>query len=138
MDVNKSNNSAETASEFSDDLRFSFRSDKESSNRILIEPIGSINFLNAVYFEKRINTLIDEGYIHLFFDMNNTKYVAAVGIGSFIHLSARVKKMGGAIVLERMKADVLVVFQLPGFVDYFIINDGISSDDLNGNWGTAE
>jgi len=129
MKVNRSILGSVPVSVVSDDLKLAFQPLSELSNSILIEPLGSINSCNAVYFEKRIITLIGEEYIHLVFNMRNTNYVSAVGIRSFIHLLKKVKKIGGNIILDRLQSNVLEIFQLPGFIDIFTINSEINYAD---------
>ena len=121
-----------------EELKLSFQTVDESAVTIIIKPIGSINTYNASHFEEEVNELINQGYIHLFFDMSNTRYVSASGIGSFLNILQRVKSFGGDIVLDRILPHVLEVFNLPGFENLFPINgvkrinrDKLSQKSLN-------
>ena len=107
--------------EWSEDLKLSYQTVDESSVTIIISPIGSIHTYNAGHFEEDVNKLINQGYIQLFFDMSNTIYISALGIGTFLNILNRVKSLGGDIVLDRMLPNVLEVFNLPGFAKAFKI-----------------
>lgn len=114
-------------------LKCSFEIAETSADTVIIKPVGSINSYNAVYFQNKMEKLIDTGFKYLVFDMRNTKYVSAVGIGSFIHILERLKVNGGAITLNGMQNQVIEVFQLPGFAEYFDINLNTRSAVLDGN-----
>ena len=120
----------ELKKEWSEDLKLSYQTVDASSITIIISPIGSIHTYNAGHFEQDINKLIDQGYIYLFFDMSNTTYVSALGIGTFLNILNRVKSIGGDIVLDRILPHVLEVFNLPGFSNIFTIN-GVNSEESN-------
>jgi anti-sigma B factor antagonist len=122
MDIDNTNVIPNFNNESNEDLKFSFQIVEESSKTIIIQPIGRIHTYNANHFEDVINKLIDQGYIDLFFDMSNTSYISAVGIGSFFNLLNRAKSLGGGIILDRIQPHVLEVFNLPGFADIFTIN----------------
>jgi len=112
----------------SEELKLSYQTVDESPVTIIVKPLGSIATYNAKHFEEVINELIDQGYIYLFFDMSNTVYVSAFGIGTFLNILKRVKNIGGDIVLDRVLPNVLEVFNLPGFADVFTIN-GVKYED---------
>ena len=110
-----------------EDLSFALKFISESAVTVIVELNGSITTYNAAYFQEKMNSLVDYGYTTLVFTMSRTKYVSAIGIGSFVHISERVKQYGGYIVLEQMQPQVLEVFQLPGFDHYFTVDETISS-----------
>ena len=105
-----------------EDLKCSFEITETSTNEVIIKPVGCINSYNATFFQERMEKVINTGCKHLVFDMSNTKYVSAVGIGSFIHIFEILKMNGGDIVLNNMQKHVVEVFQLPGFAEYFDID----------------
>ena len=116
------------------DIKFSFDLVEESSDTIIVTPVGSINSYNTVFFQNTMEQLIDNGYKNLVFNMSSTKYVSAVGLGSFIHVSEKAKGLLGRISLNNMQKQVLNIFQLPGFSDYFSIDTDAGSAVLRNDY----
>lgn len=128
MNINDTKIIPELNKDWSEELKLSYQTVDESSVTIIIKPLGSIHTYNARHFEEDVNELMDQGYIYLFFDMSNTTYVSAFGIGIFLNILKRVKSLGGDIVLDRILPHVLEVFNLPGFTDIFTIS-GVKYED---------
>ncbi len=110
---------SESTRYYSEDQRCSFNLTESTDDSVTVKTYGSINSDNAGYFQEQMEKLIDDGIKNIVFDMSDTEYVSAAGIGSFIHLFESVKKIGGSIVMNSMQSRVIEVFQLPGFADYF-------------------
>ena len=73
----------------------SFDNEKEKSLKIQLEKVeelekciiillsGYIDTYNSTFFQKKVTTLIDAGYVQIIFDCTNLNYVSSTGIGSF-------------------------------------------------------
>ncbi len=104
------------------DIRCSFVLAEDSKDTITVNPVGSIDSYNNEYFQGKMVNLLDNGYINLVFNLSSTKYVSAVGIGAFVHVFEKAKKHAGRVIIKNMQKQVLEVFQLPGFSEYFSID----------------
>lgn len=98
----------------------------EDVDRCLILNLsGYIDTYNSSYFQKRVQKVIDTGFIRLIFSCANLNYVSSTGIGSFTSFLKNVKPKGGDIVLHEIQPKVYEVFQLLGFSQFFNINDDL-------------
>jgi len=81
---------------------------------------GYIDTYNSVYFQKRVQLVIEAGFIRLIFNCDGLNYVSSTGIGSFITFLKTIKP-NGDVVLFNIQPKVSEVFQLLGFSQFFNI-----------------
>jgi len=81
---------------------------------------GYIDTYNSVYFQKRVQLVIEGGFTKLIFDCEGLNYVSSTGIGCFITFLKTVKSDGN-VVLFNIQPKVFEVFQLLGFSQFFNI-----------------
>jgi len=117
-----------------------FNDEKDDSLKISLERIdtvkgglciylnGYIDTYNSNFFQKKIQKVVDAGYINLIFNCSSLNYVSSTGIGSFTAFLKMVKPRGGDIVLLNIQPKVSEVFQLLGFSQFFNIKD--STEDV--------
>lgn len=117
----------------------SFDNEKDKSLKIQLQRIdglekcaviilsGYIDTYNSTFFQKRVTTLIDAGYLQLIFNCAHLDYVSSTGIGSFTAFLKAVKGKGGDIVLLSLQPKVYEVFQLLGFANFFTIHDSMET-----------
>jgi len=86
---------------------------------------GYIDTYNSTYFQKRVQRVIDAGYIRMIFNCENLNYVSSTGIGSFTSFLKAVKPRGGDLVLLEIQSKVFEVFQLLGFSQFFNIKGSL-------------
>ena len=116
-----------------------FNDEKDDSLKISLEKIdtvksglyiylnGYIDTYNSNFFQKKIQKIVDSGYINLIFNCSSLNYVSSTGIGSFTAFLKMVKPKGGDIVLLDIQPKVSEVFQLLGFSQFFNIKDTIEN-----------
>ena len=127
-----------------------FDNEKEKSLKIQLEKVeelekciiillsGYIDTYNSTFFQKKVTTLIDAGYVQIIFDCTNLNYVSSTGIGSFTVFLKLVKAKGGDIALLSLQPKVYEVFQLLGFASFFTIHDSLQiSIEFFKNKGTV-
>lgn len=117
----------------------SFDNEKDKSLKIQLQKInglekcvviilsGYIDTYNSTFFQKRITTLIDAGYVQMIFNCAHLDYVSSTGIGSFTTFLKIVKAKGGDVVLLSLQPKVYEVFQLLGFANFFKIHDSLET-----------
>ena len=108
-----------------------FNDEKDDSLKISLERIdtvkgglciylnGYIDTYNSNFVQKKIQKVVDAGYINLIFNCSSLNYVSSTGIGSFTAFLKLVKPRGGDIVLLNIQPKVSEVFQLLGFSQFF-------------------
>ena len=116
-----------------------FNDEKDDSLKISLDKIdalksglciylnGYIDTYNSNFFQKKIQKVVEAGYINLIFNCSSLNYVSSTGIGSFTAFLKMVKPRGGDIVLLNIQPKVSEVFQLLGFSQFFNIKDTIEN-----------
>jgi anti-anti-sigma factor len=98
---------------------------EDVENCLVLYLIGYIDTYNSNYFQKRVQRVIETGYIRLIFHCGGLNYVSSTGIGSFTAFLKAVKPRGGDLVLLDIQPKVYEVFQLLGFSQFFNIKDNM-------------
>jgi len=121
-----------------DDLVNGFDDEKDESLTVRLEKIneaegclilhltGYIDTYNSGYFQKKVQKVIEAGYIRLIFQCAGLNYVSSTGIGSFTSFLKAVKPRGGDLILLEIQPKVFEVFHLLGFSQFFVIKDTLS------------
>lgn len=87
---------------------------------------GYVDTYNSSFFQKKVGSLIEKGFIRLIFNCAALNYVSSTGIGSFTAFLKRVKPKGGDVVLLEVQPKVYEVFQLLGFSQFFQLKYSLS------------
>ena len=119
------------------DIITGFDDEKDESLKIRLQKVidvegclvlyltGYIDTYNSNYFQKRVQKVIESGFIRLVFHCGGLNYVSSTGIGSFTAFLKAVKPRGGDLVLLEIQPKVYEVFQLLGFSQFFNIKDNL-------------
>lgn len=114
-----------------------FDDEKDDSLKIKLEKVdglekcvlvflsGYIDTYNSAFFQKRVSTIIESGFVQIIFNCASLNYVSSTGIGSFTAFLKTVKPRGGDIVLLEIQPKVYEIFQLLGFSQFFNIKDSL-------------
>lgn len=106
-----------------DSLKISLEKIDDVPNGLCIYLNGYIDTYNSNFFQKKIQKVVETGFINLIFNCSSLNYVSSTGIGSFTAFLKMVKPKGGDIVLLEIQPKVYEVFQLLGFSQFFNIKD---------------
>ncbi|MCR5606277.1 MAG: STAS domain-containing protein [Treponema sp.] len=109
--------------EHDDSLKITLGKIDGVNNGIVIYLNGYIDTYNSAFFQKRVNKIVEAGFVNLIFNCASLSYVSSTGIGSFTSFLKLVKPKGGDIVLLEIQPKVYEVFQLLGFSQFFNIKD---------------
>lgn len=90
---------------------------------IVVSLSGYIDTYNSRFFQNQIERVIASGFAKLIFNCAELNYLSSTGIGSFMVFLKAVKPNGGDVVLLQTQPRVYEVFQLLGFVQYFVKKD---------------
>ena len=86
--------------EHDDSLKISLEKVDDVPNGISIYLNGYIDTYNSAFFQKRVNKIVETGFVNLIFNCAALNYVSSTGIGSFTAFLKLVKPKGGDIVLQ--------------------------------------
>ncbi|MDR2923818.1 MAG: STAS domain-containing protein [Treponema sp.] len=113
-----------------DSLKIKLQQVTEADGCVVLYLTGYIDTYNSNYFQKRVQKVIENGYIKLIFQCVGLNYVSSTGIGSFTAFLKSVKPQGGDVVLLEVQSKVFEVFQLLGFSQFFNIKETLE-DSIN-------
>ncbi len=106
-----------------DSLKISLEKVEGLDNCVVLYLNGYIDTYNSGFFQKRVTSVVEAGYVNLIFNCAALSYVSSTGIGSFTAFLKMVKPKNGDIVLLEIQSKVYEVFQLLGFSQFFNIKD---------------
>ncbi|MCM1407667.1 MAG: STAS domain-containing protein [Treponema brennaborense] len=108
-----------------DSLKIQLNNISSVENCIVLYLNGYIDTYNSSFFQKRVASVIEAGYVNLIFNCAALNYVSSTGIGSFTAFLKMIKPKGGDIVLLEIQSKVYEVFQLLGFSQFFNIKGSL-------------
>jgi len=65
----------------------------------VIKVSGKVDWDNARLLDKEIQRLIDEGFVHIVFNLDEVNFFCSGGIGALVYHLNKVKKAGGAMYI---------------------------------------
>lgn len=88
---------------------------------IVVRMSGYLDGFNVVFFSRRVERVLEKGFLFLSFDLGDVSYISSRGIGAFTSFLKALKPRGGNIHLMGARPKVLEVFRILGFLEYFNI-----------------
>ena len=119
-----------------DSLKINLEKLEDVENGIIIYLNGYIDTYNSNFFQKRIQKVVEAGFINLVFNCASLNYVSSTGIGSFTAFLKMIKPKNGDIVLLEIQPKVYEVFQLLGFSQFFNIKESMAEATMFFRQGT--
>jgi anti-anti-sigma factor len=108
-----------------DSLKIKLNEIENTPKCMMLILTGYIDTYNSNFFQKRVQKVIEAGFVRLIFNCSGLNYVSSTGIGSFTTFLKAVKPQGGDLVLLDVQPKVFEVFQLLGFSQFFCIRDNL-------------
>jgi anti-sigma B factor antagonist len=108
-----------------DSVKLRLQKPPDMEGGLVIYASGYIDTYNSSNFKKRVEKVIEAGFVQIVFQMRGVDYVSSTGIGSFTSFLKTLKSRNGDMVLDQMQPKVYEVFQLLGFSQFFVVTDGI-------------
>jgi len=108
-----------------DSLKIKLEKINAAPRCILLTLVGYIDTYNSNFFQKRVQKIIEAGFVRLIFHCSGLNYVSSTGIGSFTAFLKAVKPQGGDLVMLEIQPKVFEVFQLLGFSQFFNIRENL-------------
>ncbi len=82
---------------------------------------GYVDTYNSVTFQKKMNKVIERGFIKLILDTKGLEYLSSTGIGALATILKDLRSKGGDFVLINTGPKILEVFKILGFLHFFVI-----------------
>jgi anti-sigma B factor antagonist len=80
---------------------------------------GSIDAKTVIQFQRKLNSVIEDGTNRIIIDMEQVKYVNSTGLGYLINLADTVGGDSGSVVFANVQPKVKVVFDMLGLNAFF-------------------
>lgn len=80
---------------------------------------GSIDAKTVIQFQRKLNSVIEDGTNQIIVDMEQVKYVNSTGLGYLINLADTVGGDSGSVVFANVQPKVKVVFDMLGLNAFF-------------------
>jgi anti-anti-sigma factor len=87
----------------------------------MIKVSGRVDWESARLLDKEIHQVIDEGFCHIVFNLDEVTFICSGGIGALVYNLNKVKKMGGGIYIISSNQYVNYIFET---LKFDIVFDG--------------
>lgn len=91
----------------------------------IIKVSGKVDWENARLLDKEIDQIVEEGFCHIVFNLDEVTFICSGGIGALVYNLNKVKKMGGAIYIISSNQYVNYIFET---LKFDIVFDGYLFD----------
>lgn len=91
----------------------------------IVKLSGKIDWESARILDQKINLIIEEGFYHIVFNLDEVTFICSGGIGALVYNLNKVKKAGGAIYLISSNEYVNFIFET---LKFDIVFDGYLYD----------
>ncbi len=103
-----------------DEIKITITKATEKIAVITISGIINIDSAEELYQLVQTELLEQEEYIFFIFNMDEVEYVSSAGVAVFIDIYDKIENRGGKICLLNPKPGIRRVFELIGFMKYFM------------------
>ena len=69
------------------------------NNYKIIRICGKVDWENARMLDKEIQQIIDEGFSHIVFNLDEVTFICSGGVGALVYNLNKVRKLGGAMYI---------------------------------------
>ncbi len=91
----------------------------------IVKVSARVDWESARLLDKEIHQIVEEGFCHIAFDLNEVTFICSGGIGALVYNLNKVKKMGGAIYVISSNEYVNYIFET---LKFDIVFDGYLFD----------
>ena len=85
---------------------------KSDDGVITIVPVGSIDSETYGILEQKVAEALGSVPKALIFDMKDVKYISSMGIRAVLNAKHEIEKLGGALVMTNLQAQIRMVFDI--------------------------
>ena len=77
----------------------------------VIKPNGRIDWENARILDKEIQQIIEQGFVHIVFNLDEVTFICSGGIGALVYNLNKVRKKNGAIFIISANDYINYIFE---------------------------
>jgi anti-sigma B factor antagonist len=77
----------------------------------VVKPHGRIDWENARVLDKEIQQIIEQGYYHIVFNLDEVTFICSGGIGALVYNLNKVRKKNGAIYIISSNEYINYIFE---------------------------
>lgn len=77
----------------------------------VVKPAGRIDWESARVLDKEIQQIIEGGFCHIAFNLDEVTFICSGGIGALVYNLNKVRKMGGAIYIISSNDYINYIFE---------------------------
>jgi anti-anti-sigma factor len=77
----------------------------------VIKPNGRIDWENARILDKEIQQVIEQGFVHIVFNLDEVTFICSGGIGALVYNLNKVRKKNGAIFIISANDYINYIFE---------------------------
>jgi anti-sigma B factor antagonist len=97
--------------------------EKKTGDGCIIALSGRLDAYSANDLEKKLDSLIDAGFIRLVVNLEKLEYISSSGLRVFLAALKKTKKQQGDIKLACLKPFIKEIFDIAGFTQLFNMFD---------------
>lgn len=109
--------------EVDDCLSIEAKKISDIDNACSLKLTGYIDTYNSAFFQKKTEMLINGGFKNFLLDCSDLNYISSTGIGSLATFLRSTQAKDGHLVLLSLQPNVLEIFMILGFTQFFTIKD---------------
>ena len=77
----------------------------------VLKPHGRIDWENARVLDKEIQQIIEQGFVHIVFNLDEVTFICSGGIGALVYNLNKVRKKNGAIFIISSNDYINYIFE---------------------------
>lgn len=99
------------------------KSFNEDSSSWIIKPVGEVDIYTSPQFKKILNNVVDEKMADIVINGESLDYIDSTGLGVLIGILKKVKQNEKSIIIEKIKPNIIKLFDITGLNKVFIIKE---------------
>jgi stage II sporulation protein AA (anti-sigma F factor antagonist) len=94
---------------------------RQQDQTFVIAVTGRMDAVTASQFDKRLETLMAEGAVHIIVNLRDLEYISSAGLQTILATAKKLENISGEILLADLSGAVKEVFEISGFDTIFRI-----------------
>jgi stage II sporulation protein AA (anti-sigma F factor antagonist) len=96
---------------------------RQEDQSVVVSVNGRMDAVTASQFDKRLETLMAEGALHIIVNFRDLEYISSAGLQTILATAKKLENINGEILLASLSGAVKEVFEISGFDTIFRIFD---------------
>lgn len=96
---------------------------RQEDQAVVVSVTGRMDAVTASQFDKRLETLMEEGAARIIVNFRDLEYISSAGLQTILATAKRLENINGEILLANLSDAVKEVFEISGFDTIFRIFD---------------